>query len=64
MHAGAHRNHRYVGVCGEAPATYPDIAAFLTRLGIHSISVNADGVLRTMKVAHDAEHTVRLKQVI
>ncbi|WP_374471071.1 hypothetical protein [Phenylobacterium sp.] len=27
---GAHRNGRHVGICGEAPATYPEIAAFLT----------------------------------
>jgi hypothetical protein len=35
---GAKRNHRHVGICGEAPANYPDIARFLTQLGIDSIS--------------------------
>ena len=31
---GAKRNGRYVGICGEAPANYPEIAKFLTGLGI------------------------------
>ena len=26
---GAHRNRRHVGICGEAPANYPEIARFL-----------------------------------
>ncbi|SKA30239.1 phosphoenolpyruvate synthase [Enhydrobacter aerosaccus] len=52
---GAHRNKRHVGICGEAPANYPEIAAFLTDLGIDSISVNADSVQRTMKVVYEAE---------
>ena len=30
---GAHRNGRHVGICGEAPATYPGIAAFLPSWG-------------------------------
>jgi len=52
---GAKRNHRHVGICGEAPANYPEIAAFLARLGIDSISVNPGSVLRTMKVVREAE---------
>ena len=31
---GAKRNHRHVGICGEAPANYPEIARFLAGLGI------------------------------
>ena len=53
--AGAHRNRRHVGICGEAPADYPGIAAFLTQLGIDSISVNPESVLRTMTVVGEAE---------
>src|SRR5512133_1447283 len=30
---GAKRNHRHVGICGEAPANYPEIAQFLAGLG-------------------------------
>ena len=52
---GAKRNHRHVGICGEAPANYPEIAQFLARLGIDSISVNAASMLHTMSVVHEAE---------
>ena len=52
---GAKRNHRHVGICGEAPANYPEIARFLTGLGIDSISVNPSSVLRTMQIVHEAE---------
>jgi pyruvate, water dikinase len=52
---GAKRNRRHVGICGEAPANYPEIAAFLARLGIDSISVNASSLLRTLTVVHEAE---------
>jgi pyruvate,water dikinase len=61
---GAHRNGRPVGICGEAPANYPEIAAFLTRLGIDSISVNSDSVPKTMMVVHKAEEMLRLAKVV
>jgi len=54
---GAKRNGRHVGICGEAPANYPEIARYLTRLGIDSISVNPSSILRTMQVVSDAEAT-------
>jgi len=53
---GAKRNRRHVGICGEAPATYPEIAAFLARLGIESISVNPSSLPRTIQAVADAEH--------
>jgi pyruvate,water dikinase len=53
--AGAKRNHRHVGICGEAPANYPEIAAFLTAQGIDSISVNPASMLRTIRVVSAAE---------
>jgi len=52
---GAKRNGRHVGICGEAPANYPEIAAFLTGLGIDSISVNPQSLPRTLTVVRDAE---------
>jgi pyruvate,water dikinase len=52
---GAKRNHRHVGICGEAPANYPEIAQFLAGLGIDSISVNAASLLRTFTVVYEAE---------
>ena len=53
--AGAKRNGRHVGICGEAPATYPEIAQFLTSLGINSISVNPSSLVRTITVVREAE---------
>ncbi|MBS0525743.1 MAG: phosphoenolpyruvate synthase [Proteobacteria bacterium] len=61
---GAHRNGRHVGICGEAPATYPGVAAYLARLGIDSISVNADSVPITMKSVYEAEEMIQLKKVV
>jgi pyruvate,water dikinase len=45
--AGAHRNHRHVGICGQAPSDYPEVAEFLVGLGIDAISLNPDTVLQT-----------------
>jgi len=55
---GAKRNGRHVGICGEAPANYPDVAEQLVRLGIDSISVNPSSVLRTLAVACAAERAI------
>ncbi len=52
---GARRNGRHVGICGEAPANYPEIARYLTQLGIDSISVNPSSVFRTMAAVLEAE---------
>jgi phosphoenolpyruvate synthase/pyruvate phosphate dikinase len=55
--AGARRNGRKVGICGEAPANYPEIARFLTEIGIDSISVNPSSLLRTIGIVREAETT-------
>jgi pyruvate,water dikinase len=53
--AGARRNHRHVGICGEAPANYPEIARFLAEIGVDSISVNPTSLLRTIAIVSEAE---------
>jgi len=53
--AGAKRNHRKVGICGEAPANYPEIARFLATIGIDSMSVNPSSLLRTITIVAEAE---------
>lgn len=45
---GGKRNGRYVGFCGQAPSDYPEIAEFLIKQGIDSISLNPDTVLKTL----------------
>jgi len=44
---GARRHGRSSGICGQAPSDYPEIAEYLVRLGIDSISLNPDTVLKT-----------------
>ncbi|MGA7869133.1 MAG: phosphoenolpyruvate synthase, partial [Stellaceae bacterium] len=60
---GAKRNHRHVGICGEAPANYPEIAQFLARLGIDSISVTAASLLRTITAVYEAEQSAAARPV-
>jgi pyruvate, water dikinase len=55
---GAKRNGRHVGICGEAPANYPEVARFLTGLGIDSISVSPSSLPRTIAVVREAEAKV------
>ena len=55
--AGAKRNGRHVSVCGGAPSNYPEIAQFLTGLGIDSISVNPSSLVRIIAVVREAEQS-------
>jgi pyruvate, water dikinase len=55
---GAHRNGRHCGICGQAPSDYPEMAEFLVRLGIDSISLNPDTVLRTTTRVIELEKTL------
>jgi pyruvate,water dikinase len=52
---GAHRRHRHVGICGQAPSDFPDVARRLVDFGIDSISLNPDTVLHTAGVVAEAE---------
>jgi pyruvate,water dikinase len=52
---GAHRNGRHVGICGQAPSDYPDVAEYLVELGIDSISVTPDTLLPITRVVLAAE---------
>jgi pyruvate,water dikinase len=45
--AGAHRQGRPIGICGQAPSDHPDLAARLVALGIDSLSLSADRLLAT-----------------
>ena len=46
---GCQRNQRHSGICGQAPSDYPEVAEFLVRLGIDSMSLNPDSVLKTIQ---------------
>ncbi len=52
---GAQRNKRHSGICGQAPSDYPEVAEYLVKLGIDSISLNPDSVLSTLPKIVDLE---------
>ena len=52
---GAKRNGRHSGICGQAPSDYLEIAKYLVELGIDSMSLTADSVLRTMRAVVELE---------
>jgi pyruvate,water dikinase len=48
--AGCRRAGVHSGLCGQAPSDYPEVAGFLVRQGIDSISLEPDSLLATTKV--------------
>lgn len=46
---GAHDRGKYIGICGQAPSDYPEIAEFLIKNGIDSLSLNTDSVMPFFK---------------
>ena len=46
---GCRRNGIHSGLCGQAPSDYPDMAEFLVRVGIESMSLNPDTVIKTTR---------------
>jgi pyruvate,water dikinase len=55
------RRNKYVGICGQAPSDYPEIAEFLVREGIESISLNPDCVLATTMQILEVEKDILSK---
>jgi pyruvate,water dikinase len=52
---GARRNGRHVGICGQAPSDYLEVAQYLVETGIDSMSLTPDSVLRTMRAVLEVE---------
>jgi pyruvate,water dikinase len=52
---GAKRNDRHCGLCGQAPSDYPEMAEFLVEIGIDSMSLNPDTVLKTTQLVLETE---------
>ena len=59
----AHEHGCTVSICGEGPSNLPDFAEFLVRVGIDSISVNADAVIATRKLVAGMEQKMILEQL-
>ena len=51
----AHKANRKVGLCGQAPSDFPEIARFLVEQEIDSISFNPDAVAKGIKNIVEAE---------
>jgi pyruvate,water dikinase len=41
------RRGKYVGICGQGPSDYPDLADWLVAQGIDTMSLNPDTVVST-----------------
>ena len=44
----AHKAQKKIGICGQAPSDFPQFAIWLESLGIDSISLTQDSVIKTM----------------
>jgi len=56
---GARRNNIHSGICGQAPSDYPEIAEYLVKIGIDSISLNPDTVLKTTRHILEVEKAIK-----
>jgi pyruvate,water dikinase len=54
---GCRRNGRHSGICGQAPSDYPEVAEALVRMGIDSISLTPDTVIKTTLRVLEAENS-------
>ncbi len=52
---GAHRSGRHVGICGQGPSDFPDLAERLVEFGIDSMSLNPDTVVGTRQIVAKVE---------
>jgi len=53
--ATAKEKGRKIGICGQAPSDYPEFARFLVELGIDSMSLNPDSLLKTLLMVAEVE---------
>ncbi len=57
--AKAKKNHRKIGICGQAPSDYPEFAQFLVECGIDSISLNPDTIVSTTMMISKYEKKIK-----
>ena len=56
------RRGKYIGICGDAPSTYPEFAKFVVEAGIQSISLTSDTVIKTTMMIYETEKKLGLHQ--
>jgi len=59
----AKKNKKPVGICGQAPSDFPEIAQFLVRQGIDTISLNPDSVIETIFTVAKEEKRLMSKKI-
>ncbi len=52
------RQHKYVGICGQAPSDFPEITRWLVERNIQSISLNPDSLLEMKQLVRRVEAEV------
>ena len=61
---GCRRNNRHSGLCGQAPSDFPEVAEYLVRQRIDSISLNPDVIVKTTLRILELERSIdRVKPV-
>ena len=55
---GAKRNNKHSGICGQAPSDHPEMVEFLVGLGIDSMSLTPDTILKTTQLVLLAEKNI------
>ena len=53
--AAAHKQGKYVGICGQGPSDHPDLAYWLMEQGISSVSLNPDTIVETWQFLADSD---------
>jgi pyruvate,water dikinase len=56
----AHKYGKTVSICGQAPSVYPEVVEYLVRIGVDSISVNPDAVIRVRRHVASLEKKLML----
>ena len=51
----AKRSGKPIGICGQAPSDFPEVAQFLVGLGINSMSLNPDSVINITRLVAEYE---------
>ena len=54
---------KYSGICGQGPSDFPDFAEFLVGLGIESISLNPDSIIKTTMMVLEKEKQLNNNEV-
>ena len=51
----ARSSGKYIGICGDAPSTYPEFARFLVECGIDTLSLSPDVAISTRIAVAECE---------